>query len=230
MTWLTLPLAAATLLVALEPRALGGLVDLVKRAGRPVGLGAGLGPRVPFATSVVLVVVSFGLVAGVVDGLGGGVDLPPYRFALAAPLLVLAVLDARAYWLPFSVTVPLVGLGLASASLDGHLAQAIAGCLLWGAIPWLLETLFRRFRGFPGLGFGDIVLMGAVGAWAGATAGAIAILIAALVAIAMILLSRISGLSRGTRMPRIPLGSFLCLGLWATVLLLGSTPVELPPI
>lgn len=228
MTWLPLALSAATILVAFEPRALGGLVDLVQRAGRPLGLGGGLAPRVPLATSVVVLVLSFGLAVGVVEGLGGGVSLPPYRLALAAPLLVLAVLDARAYWLPFSVTVPLVVLGLASAWIDGTILDSLAGCVLWGAIPWGIEVLFRRWRGFPGLGFGDIVLMAAVGAWAGATAGAIAIVLACIIAVVVILGSRLTGLSRGPRMPRIPLGSYLCLGLWTTVLLLGAAPPGLP--
>lgn len=84
-------------------------------------------------------------------------------------LLLLAVLDARQFWLPDRVTLPL-GLGGLAAGVLG-LAPA-AGDRIWGALAgWAalaaIRTGYRAVRGREGMGAGDPKLMAAIGAWLG---------------------------------------------------------------
>ncbi len=89
--------------------------------------------------------------------------------ALGWILLALAVLDARHYWLPDALTLPLAFLGLTigpwvtGVRLEDGLIGAAAG---YGAL--LLVALgYKALRGREGLGLGDAKLLGALGAWFG---------------------------------------------------------------
>lgn len=84
-------------------------------------------------------------------------------------LLILALFDARSFWLPDRVTLPLLGAGLA-AGLAGvapdvttRLIGAAAGFGMLALVAWG----YRRVRGRDGLGGGDAKLFGAIGAWLG---------------------------------------------------------------
>lgn len=87
---------------------------------------------------------------------------------LGAGLLTLAATDLTSLRLPDLVTLPLVGLGLATAGLEGtgiaeHALGALAG---WASVA-ALAAGFHHVTGRRGIGMGDAKLLAAAGAWCG---------------------------------------------------------------
>lgn len=84
-------------------------------------------------------------------------------------LLLIALIDADEFWLPDRLTLPLGAGGLiAAASLpDRAVLDALLGAALGFAALWALGTIYRRVRAKEGLGGGDPILFGAIGAWVG---------------------------------------------------------------
>ncbi|HEY2069679.1 MAG TPA: A24 family peptidase [Rhizomicrobium sp.] len=130
-------------------------------------------------------------------------------------LLALAVADWRFFILPdaLNAVLALTGLGAAyvfarEAMLD-HVIALVAGFAVFAA----LAFLYRRFRGFDGLGLGDAKLLGALGAWVSWEGLPSVVLYAAVLGLAVALLGALRGhaLSATTR---IPFGTFLSLGGW----------------
>jgi leader peptidase (prepilin peptidase)/N-methyltransferase len=86
-------------------------------------------------------------------------------------LVALAFIDLDTWLLPWALTVPLAGLGLllgaAGATPAGGLrAAALGGAAGFGfflAVHVVGEKVFKR----EALGFGDVVLLGGIGAWLG---------------------------------------------------------------
>jgi leader peptidase (prepilin peptidase)/N-methyltransferase len=144
-------------------------------------------------------------------------------FALGCWLLPLAIIDARSFWLPDSLTLTLIPAGLLACwlldpdSLPAHIIGAAAGFVLFFAVSWA----YRRFRGREGLGGGDAKLLAGLGAWDGWTGLPDIILLAALggllFAAAQALVAR--------RLPdaaqRLAFGPFLCLAGWLVWLYAG---------
>src|SRR5690606_38751872 len=91
--------------------------------------------------------------------------------ALAACLLLLlAHIDARTRLLPDALTLPMLWLGLAAAWLGWgavSLHDAVAGAMAGYGFLWLLLQGFRWLRGVEGMGYGDLKLLAALGAWLG---------------------------------------------------------------
>jgi len=127
-------------------------------------------------------------------------------------LLTLAVLDARHYWLPDALTLPLAFLGLTigpwvtGVRWEDALIGAAAG---YGAL--LAVALgYRALRGREGLGLGDAKLLGALGAWFGWTALPFILLTASSLALLWTAYQALCGATIG-RTTRIAFGSFLCI-------------------
>lgn len=159
-------------------------------------------------------------------GLIAGALQPDWAAALLTALLLwqlllLAVVDAENFWLPDVLTLPLAATGLAATSLltpfalPLHLAAAVGGWLALEAI----RRLYRRLRGREGMGGGDPILFGAIGAWTGPLPLPFVLLWAAAggLAVAAALATRKGGLRADLRLP---FGVFLALGC-AAVWLLG---------
>ena len=102
---------------------------------------------------------------------GGGALLGGVFLALAFGLAAFAaLLDLRAFWLPDSVTRPLLALGLLGAAL-GLAPVALADALLGMAVAWVLvmalqQQARRRLEG-AALGGGDVKFVTACGALCG---------------------------------------------------------------
>ena len=135
--------------------------------------------------------------------------------ALGWCLLALAAIDLRDGLLPNALTLPLVPFGLAvayfedPASLWPHTIGALAGFVVFAAT----RALYRRLRGREGLGFGDVKLLTAAGAfisWEGLPS---VVLIAAIAGLVAILVSSLLG-RKVALDQRVPFGPALCLGLW----------------
>jgi leader peptidase (prepilin peptidase)/N-methyltransferase len=141
-------------------------------------------------------------------------------------LLTLAVMDARHFWLPDALTLPLAALGLTvgdwvlPASFPDRLLGAAGGAAFFLA----LAIAYRRLRGRDGLGLGDAKLLGAIGAWLGWQPLPFVLLIASVTALLWVALLRLRGHAMDAQ-TRVPLGTFLCLAVipaWIISLSLGA--------
>jgi len=112
----------------------------------------------------------------------------PAGCALGWTLLVLALIDWQDGILPDLLTLPLAAAGVVASGLpwqDSLIGAAVGGALL--ALPALLYRFWRRREG---LGWGDVKLAAASGAWLGWPAMPTLILAAALLGIGAVLLRR----------------------------------------
>jgi leader peptidase (prepilin peptidase)/N-methyltransferase len=93
------------------------------------------------------------------------------EFAFAATLLALSFIDLDTWLLPHVITVPLLlaGVGLSALGLTAaptflsSLGGAAAGWLSFAAVSLVGEKVLKK----EALGFGDVWLLGGIGAWVG---------------------------------------------------------------
>ncbi len=133
-------------------------------------------------------------------------------------LLALAAIDLTHWTLPDVLTLPLLAGGLlATAVLDpASLLDHSAAAVLGGGGLALVAVTYRRLRGRDGLGYGDVKLLAAGGAWDG-VASLPTILVGA--AVAGLLLAVLRHGWRLERTIAVPFGPPLCLAIWAAFLL-----------
>jgi prepilin signal peptidase PulO-like enzyme (type II secretory pathway) len=184
----------------------------------------GLAPVFPRTTVLGSLALAFGLPFLFFLGSVPYFGLPQTELLLVTPalgsaLLVLAIHDAAEYRLPDRLTLPIIGLGLASTALQGTILEAVLGAVIWGGLPLLLSALHGRLRGGSGLGFGDVKLMAAMGVWLGWAGAAFAIAGSTIAALGYALVIHAAGLQRSEGRLRIPLGIFLASGFWIAVLI-----------
>jgi leader peptidase (prepilin peptidase) / N-methyltransferase len=165
----------------------------------------------------------------VLFGAGGAVALIsamslPWPLALASTVLGAlmiagAEVDARTYLLPDAVTWSATALGiLAASALNPFEPWLSAGAAVargtWTAAALaLLRWGYAQIRGREGLGFGDVKLAAAVGAWLPLEVIPLCFGLAAGAALVAVLLARLrsEAISGSTK---IPFGAFLCPALW----------------
>lgn len=147
--------------------------------------------------------------------------MPPHLVVPAAvlgwALLTVAIIDAEHFLIPDVLSVTLLATGLLTAALliDGHLVDALIGAGLGGALLWAVAGLYRRFRGRDGLGFGDVKLMAAGGAWVGWQGLSTVLLWAVMCAFATLFILRLRGMELSGE-TAVPFGTFLAAGIWLT--------------
>lgn len=130
-------------------------------------------------------------------------------------LLALALSDMHSLLLPDVLTLPLVPAGLIIAyanapdSLSEHLIGSVVGFSVFAAI----RAAHRWLRAREGLGFGDVKLMGAIGAWMSWQGLPSVVLIASVGGLATVLLGGL-GRSAISWDRRLPFGAYLALGAW----------------
>lgn len=181
--------------------------------GRCRSCGAGIDPLFP-----VVELTTAAAIAGLIWRVGLDVSAGLLGGLLFAPALVfLAFHDLRTGRLPDAVSLPLIVLGLvfALAGVPVSLADSALGVALGGGVSWTVRAVFRRLRGREGLGFGDVKLIAALGAWLGPAPLPVMISVAAAGAIA-VLLMRGFGRGRISREESIAFGPFLALSGWLT--------------
>jgi leader peptidase (prepilin peptidase) / N-methyltransferase len=96
------------------------------------------------------------------------------ELAFGGFLVALAFIDLDTWLLPFVLSVPFAALGLAAGWLHLAPSQTIGGAFLGGGVGFLVflvvhlvgEKVFHR----EAMGFGDVVLLGGIGAWLGVLA------------------------------------------------------------
>lgn len=150
--------------------------------------------------------------------------LPPVAALLVALagwlLLALAVLDARHFWLPDALTLPLATLGLTLGDwiLPAPFWDRAMGAALGYGLLFALAWGYRRLRGREGLGLGDAKLLGAIGAWTGWHMLPLVLLVASSAGLLWLLAQAMRGKPVDGN-TRLPLGSFLCIAVLPAVAL-----------
>jgi leader peptidase (prepilin peptidase)/N-methyltransferase len=166
--------------------------------------------------------VLFGV--GAVVALISTVSLPwPVALAstiLGALMIAGAEVDARTHLLPDTVTCGGIALGiLAAPALDPfepwRSTTAAAGARAAGTAfaLVLLRWCYARLRGREGLGFGDVKLAAAVGAWLPLASVPFCFALATCAALIMVVSAWMRGESINAS-AKLPFGAFLCPALW----------------
>ena len=158
----------------------------------------------------------------------------PWPFAIASTLLGTLMIagadvDARTYLLPDAVTLGAAALGIAAAPLldvfapyshnantyDAWLAlsAALARALGVAIVLELLRRCYARIRQREGLGFGDVKLGAAIGAWLPLDVIPMCFALAAGAALVTVMAAHLCGqpIEGATKLP---FGAFLCPALW----------------
>jgi len=134
-------------------------------------------------------------------------------------LICLALIDFDTQYLPDSITLPLLWLGLFVSlfTLFVDLPTAVIGAMAGYLSLWLIYHLFKLVTGKEGMGYGDFKLLAVLGAWLGWQALPTVIFFSALVG-AIIGISLIVIRGRDRNIP-IPFGPFLVIAGWITFML-----------
>ncbi len=129
--------------------------------------------------------------------------------ALVWSLIALTFIDADTTFLPDSITLPLLWLGLLANAFGVlvPLRDAVFGAAAGYLVLWSIYWLFKLATGKEGMGYGDFKLLAALGAWMGwkmlLPIVLLSSVVGAVVGIVLIVLAR-----RGREIP-IPFGPYL---------------------
>lgn len=173
--------------------------------------------RTPIGARYPLIELASGALAAGALALFGPSGAALAAFGLCAALLAMSAIDMQTGFLPDSLTLPLLWAGLCVnlwgtfASLRAAVIGAIAGYLFLWCILWL----FKLLRGIEGIGYGDLKLLAALGAWLGWEALPQVVLIAAVAGAAVGLVATWRGRMRFEE--PLPFGPFLAAGGAATL-------------
>lgn len=173
--------------------------------GKCSGCGVAISRRYPFIEA--LTAISSGFVAW------------HFGFGWAAAgalmftwsMIALTFIDLDTFFLPDSITLPLLWLGLlfnitgTYAPLSAAVIGAVAGYLALWSVYWV----FKWATGKEGMGFGDFKLLAAIGAWLGWTQLPLTILLSSLVG-AIIGIGMIVFAGRDRSIP-LPFGPYLAI-------------------
>jgi leader peptidase (prepilin peptidase) / N-methyltransferase len=100
-------------------------------------------------------------------------------------MIALAFIDLDTFFLPDTITLPLVWAGLLAQLLhplpEVTLADAVIGAVAGYCALWSVFWLFKLATGKEGMGYGDFKLLAAIGAWLGWKALPLVILLSSLV-------------------------------------------------
>ncbi len=125
--------------------------------------------KAPISPRYPLIELATGLISfGLIWHFGGGVKGMAALF-FAYSLIAMTFIDFDTQLLPDSLTYPLLAAGLL-LNLDATqvpLRDAVLGAIAGYLILWLINLLYKLVRKTDGMGGGDFVLLGALGAWFG---------------------------------------------------------------
>lgn len=100
--------------------------------------------------------------------LGLSIDLAGF-FLFCLGLLALSLIDLETELIPNIITLPLAGLGLIFSFFSDEVGpgDSVLGVLAGAGFFFLISVGYKALRGREGLGFGDVKLMGMIGAFLG---------------------------------------------------------------
>ncbi len=139
-------------------------------------------------------------------------------------LLALGALDARAFWLPDRLVLPLAAGGIVAGligvppALTDRLIAGVAGF----ALLWLVAAGYRMRRGREGLGGGDPKLLGAIGLWLGWRMLPAVLLCGGLIGMGVVLFRQLTGRPMAAT-DALPLGTLMALAAYpAWLMMIGG--------
>jgi leader peptidase (prepilin peptidase) / N-methyltransferase len=134
--------------------ALGGKCSACKKA---------ISPRYPIVEGIV------GALAGFVAWRYGLSVAMFGALLFAGTMVALAFIDLDTFYLPDSITLPLLwaGLLLNTGGVFTDLGSAVFGAAAGYLVLWSVYWLFKFATGKEGMGYGDFKLLAAIGAWLG---------------------------------------------------------------
>lgn len=141
------------------------------------------------------------------------------ELAFVAAMVALIFIDFDHQILPNAITLPGAALGLALAGpRDGiRFFDALIGALLGAGLLFLVSEVYFRLRKVEGLGFGDVKMMGMVGAFLGWKGVLLTLFLGSLSGTVVGLV--VMGAQKGNLKTKLPFGTFLGMGAIATVYL-----------
>ncbi len=141
--------------------------------------------------------------------------------ALGWAMLAIAAVDAGRYTIPDAISLPAIPFGLlASGDLvvpwSGSLVALdhVIGAMIGGASFWLVRVAYSRLRKREGLGFGDVKLAAAAGAWTGWQDLPQVVLLAATAALGLALMRAVVQGNGLVGTERIAFGAFFAPAIW----------------
>ncbi len=149
--------------------------------------------KTPISIRYPLVELLTGVLFGVVAWQYGWSWLTLGGLIFTAMLIALTFIDYDTQYLPDSLTLPLVWLGLLY-NFNGAfttLQSAVLGAVCGYMSLWLLCYVYKLLTGKIGMGGGDFKLLAALGAWLGVGVLPVLVFMAALIGIIGALLSRV---------------------------------------
>jgi len=140
------------------------------------------------------------------------------RLVFTSILIILFGTDFDTQRLPDVITLPAIVVGVIfSAFAPPGLAASVVGAALGAAILQLVRWLWRRLRGVDGMGFGDVKMLAAIGAFLGWRQVWVVLFLASLTGA---MLGIVLSLGRGRSMQtRLPFGTFLAVAAYAASLI-----------
>lgn len=154
------------------------IISYIALRGRCKGCSVSIPLRYPLIEFITAVLTTF--IVWKVSFCSDAITNNPFEIrlgmaALAAlftwALIALTVIDLDTQYLPDSITLPLIWLGLISNLTPYGFAPSIEAAVLGAAIGylslWSIYQLFKALTGKEGMGFGDFKLLAVLGAWLG---------------------------------------------------------------
>jgi leader peptidase (prepilin peptidase)/N-methyltransferase len=138
----------------------------------------------------------------------------------AALALWAALFDIRFMRIPDKLNLAILAGGLAISFMFGRVepVSALAAAAVGGGGLLLLRRAFRAYRGYDGLGLGDVKFVAASATWIGVEDLSFALLAGCIAALGYVAASEVRGRPVGKRQ-RIPFGPFLGAGAFAVLAL-----------
>ena len=180
--------------------------------GRCSNCGEAIGCRYP------MVEITGGVLAALVAWKFGFSTQTIYAVLFTWALISLSFIDFDTTFLPDSITLPFLWLGLI-ANLFGTfttLRAAVLGAIAGYLALWLVYQLFKLLTNKEGMGFGDFKLLAMLGAWLGWEALPLIIILSSLVG-AVVGLTLITLRGHGRDVP-IPFGPYLAAAGWLSLM------------
>ena len=150
--------------------------------------------KTPISIRYPLIELLTGILFGVVAWQYGWTMAAFGGLILTALLIALTFIDADTQYLPDSLTLPLIWLGLLF-NLNGTfvpLESAVLGAVFGYMNLWLLCFIYKLLTGKIGMGNGDFKLLAALGAWLGVGILPVLVFMAALIGLIGAIIGRVA--------------------------------------
>ncbi len=168
-----------------------------------------------------MVCAALAVLTAIVSALYLPFSITVLTLALTFIMAAITISDLRHFIIPDQLSLPAIPLGILAfwivSGMDGaySVTMSVLGALLGGISLYAIKVGYARFKGFEGLGMGDVKLFAAGGAWLGPENLAITLLLASLGALAAVVISvSFAGQRNVTRMTALPFGAFIAPAIW----------------